>query len=208
MSHHSNSILASSEDDAARARGALLRSAVSLALRGDSAAFESLVTVLHPLVLRWSMTYARDPDEADEIVQETFLLIHRKMSQYRGDNSFEAWAYRITRRVAFQRHRKDHRRRTLSTMAFADSDAVYNTDPGGRVDRQKIADYVKRFFTELPPRQREVFDLVDLQGHDPAEVAQLLNTSSNTGRGNLFKARAAMRARILEDHPAWQEVQT
>ena len=208
MSEQPASALIDTSHEATQARGHLLRSAVRLAVRGDTAAFESLVTVLHPFVHRWSLTYARDPDEADEIVQDTFVLIHRKMSQYKGESPVEAWAYRIARRVAFQRHRKDHRRRALASVAFADLDDVYNTDPGGRVDRQKIADYVRRFFTELPPRQREVFDLVDLQGHDPAEVARLLNTSSNTVRGNLFKARAAMRARILEDHPAWREVQS
>jgi RNA polymerase sigma-70 factor (ECF subfamily) len=207
MSVQPTSALIDAGSEAAQARGHLLRSAIKLAVRGDTGAFESLVTVLHPFVHRWSLTYARDPDEADEIVQDTFVLIHRKMSQYRGDSPVEAWAYRIARRVAFQRHRKDHRRRALSAAAFADADDVYNTDPGGRVDRQKIAEYVKRFFTELPPRQREVFDLVDLQGYDPAEAARLLNTSSNTVRGNLFKARSALRARILEDHPAWREVQ-
>jgi len=207
MSDYFNALTADSSSETAHARGNVLRSALSLALKGDASAFESLVTVLHPLVHRWSLTYARDPDEAEEIAQDTFVLIHRKMSQYRGDSPVEAWAYRIARRVALQKHRKDHRRRTLASSAFADADDVYNTDPGARVDRQKIADYVRRFFTELPPRQREVFDLVDLQGYDPVEAARLLGISSNTVRGNLTKARAAMRARLLQDHPAWREVQ-
>ena len=193
--------------EAAIARGKVLRSAIALAAEGNQAAFESLVTVLHRLVHRWSLTFARDPDEADEITQETFVLIHRKLGQYRGDASVEAWVYRITRRVAFQRHRKDRRRRELSEAAFLDSDNVYITDPGARVDREKLADYVRTFFTQLPPKQREVFDLVDLQGHEPSEVAELLRTSPGTVRGNLFKARATMRARLLEDHPSWRELQ-
>jgi RNA polymerase sigma-70 factor, ECF subfamily len=192
--------------DATAARGKVLRSAITLAAAGDTAAFESLVTLLHRTVHRWALTFARDPDEADEIAQETFVLVHRKLSQYRGDASVEAWVYRITRRVALQRHRKDRRRRVLSEAAFPMLNDVYNTDPGARVDREKVAAYVRTFFTELPPRQREVFDLVDLQGHEPAEVAILLNTSAGTIRGNLFKARASMRARLLEDHPMWHEV--
>lgn len=48
--------------------------------------------------------------------------------------------------------------------------AVYTTDPGARVDRQRLAGYIRHFFMSLPPRQREVFDLVDLQGHDPIET--------------------------------------
>jgi RNA polymerase sigma-70 factor (ECF subfamily) len=207
MIEHSQLISDSPPKDAAIARGKVLRSAIALAAAGDAAAFESLVTILHGLVHRWSLTFARDPDEADEITQETFVLVHRKLSQYHGDASVEGWVYRITRRVALQRHRKDRRRRELSEAAFPETDNVYNTDPGARVDRQKVAEYVRVFFTRLPPKQREVFDLVDLQGHEPAEVAQLLGTRAGTVRGNLFKARAALRARLLEDHPSWRELQ-
>lgn len=196
------------EDEAALARGTLLRSAITLAAAGDVGAFESLVTVLHRVVHRWALTFARDPDEADEITQETFVLVHRKLEQYRGDASVEAWVYRIVRRVALQKHRKDRRRRVLAEAMFPDIDNVYTTDPGARVDRQKVADYIRHFFTELPPRQREAFDLVDLQGNDPSDVARLLGVSAGAVRGNLFKARASMRARILEDHPDWQELRT
>ena len=207
MIEHSQLVSDGPRNDAAIARGKVLRSAIALAAEGDDAAFESLVTVLHRLVHRWSLTFARDPDEADEITQETFVLVHRKLGQYRGDASVEGWVYRITRRVAVQRHRKDRRRRELSEAAFLGSDNVYNTDPGARVDRERIAEYVRIFFTQLPPKQREVFDLVDLQGHEPAEVARLLGTNAGTVRGNLFKARSALRARLLEDHPSWRELE-
>ena len=201
-------LVAEHTSDHAIARGNLLRSAVALAAAGDQAAFESLVTVLHRLVHRWALTFARDPDEADDIVQETFVLVHHRLGQYRGDSPVEGWVYRIARRVALQRHRKDRRRRQLSEAAFPEIDNVYHTDPGARVDRQQVAEFVRHFFTELPPKQREVFDLVDLQGYEPHEVAGLLQTSTGAVRGNLFKARASMRARILEAHPAWREVQT
>src|SRR6187402_1036176 len=99
MIEHSQLVSDAPPGDAAIARGKVLRSAIALAAEGDQAAFESLVTVLHRLVHRWSLTFARDPDEADEITQETFVLVHRKLAQYRGDASVEAWVYRITRRV-------------------------------------------------------------------------------------------------------------
>lgn len=197
-----------SQTDAAIARGTLLRSAIKLAADGDVAAFESLVTVLQRNVHRWAMTFARDQDEAEEITQETFVLVYRKMSQYRGDSPVEAWVYRIVRSVALGKRRRVRRRRALAEAAFPVMDDVYNTDPGARVDRQRVAEYIRHFFTELPARQREVFDLVDLQGNEPAEVAGLLGLNAATVRANLFKARASIRARILQDHPAWREVQS
>ena len=173
---------------------------------GDVGAFADLVTVLHQVVFRWALTFARDIDEADEITQETFVLVHRKLDQFRGDSAFEGWVYLVTRRVDLQRHRKARRRRWLSDAAIPGGDAVYLTDPGARVDRQRITDYIRHFFRELPARQREVFDLVDLQGHDPSEVAAMIGLKPATVRASLFKARASIRARILHEHPAWQEI--
>ena len=173
---------------------------------GNAVAFNELVAALQPQVYRWALTFAREPDEADEITQETFVLVHRKLDQYRGESAVEGWVYLITRHVAIQRQRKIRRRNFLSAKSFPVMDDVYNTDPGARVDRERVADFIRYFFTTLPPRQREVFDLVDLQGHDPAVVAELIGAKPGTVRANLFKARAAIREKILELHPAWQEI--
>jgi len=173
---------------------------------GDAIAFEGIVAWLHPWVFRWALTFARDIDEADEITQETFVLVHRKLEQFRGDSALQGWVYLITRRVALQRHRKARRREWLAESSIPGLETVYNTDPGARVDRQRVTEYIRHFFTALPARQREVFDLVDLQGHDPSEVAEMIGVKAATVRANLFKARASIRAHILSEHPAWREI--
>jgi len=180
---------------------------LALARNGDTAAFAELVARLQPRVFRWAMTYARDPDEAEDIVQLTFVTVHRQLDQYRGDGPFEAWLFRITRRVAGQGSRNITRWKRLSASpgALPDRD-VYLTDPGARVDKQRAAELIQEFFAELPARQREVFDLVDLQGYDPSEVAALLDANPTTVRANLFKARSTIRSRILARHPSWAEV--
>jgi RNA polymerase sigma-70 factor (ECF subfamily) len=173
---------------------------------GDTEAFTALVRALQRTVFRWALTFARDADDADELTQETFVQVHRKLEQFRGESSVEGWVYGITRSLALQRKRKIKRRTLLSVASLPGIDSVYNTDPGARVDRQRVADYIRHFFVELPPRQREVFDLVDLQGFDPAEVADLTGLKAATVRGNLFKARAAIRAHLIEAHPSWKEL--
>ena len=183
-----------------------LRGLVQRARLGDLDAFSDVVGILHPLVFRWALTFARDVDEAEEITQETFVLVHRKLDQYRGESAVEGWVYLITRRIALQRHRKAKRRRWLSDSGIPGADSVYNTDPGARVDRERMADYIRHFFRGLPARQREVFDLVDLQGHEPVEVAEMIGMKAGTVRANLFKARASIRAHILELHPDWREI--
>ena len=183
-----------------------LRALVEKARLGDIHAFSEVVVALHPLVYRWALTFARDVDEAEEITQETFVLVHRKLDQFRGDSAVEGWVYLITRRIALQRYRKAKRRRWLSDSGLPGGESVYNTDPGARVDRERIAGFIRHFFRELPARQREVFDLVDLQGHDPIEVAEMIGIKAGTVRANLFKARASIRAHILGLHPDWREI--
>ncbi len=187
-------------------QGRSLAVLITPAAYGDTAAFEQLVRALQPQVYRWALTFARDADDADEITQDTFVRVHRNLRQFRGESALEAWVYGITRRVALQRKRKSDRRKWLSQSVIPGLDNVYNTDPGGRVDRQRIAGYIRYFFMELPPRQREVFDLVDLQGHEPAEVAEMLGLKQATLRANLFKARAAIRASLIAAHPAAGEI--
>ena len=179
---------------------------VPLAVRGDDSAFEQLVRALQPQVYRWALTYARDVDDADELTQDTFVQMHQHLDQYRGDSSLEGWLYGIVRRLALQKRRKSARRKWLSESVIPGMAAVYNTDPGARVDRQRIASYIRHFFTELPPRQREVFDLVDLQGHDPSEVAVMLSLKPATLRANLFKARQSIREHVMSAHPSWGEI--
>ncbi len=179
---------------------------IGRAKAGDPEAFAQLVRHLQANVFRWALAFAGDADDADELTQETFVQIHRKLDQFRGDSPLEGWVYGITRSIALQRNRKTKRRNLLSVASLPGIDTVYNTDPGARVDRQRVADYIRHFFLELPPRQREVFDLVDLQGFDPVEVADLTGSKAATVRANLFKARAAIRAHLLAVHPAWSEV--
>src|SRR5438477_1618070 len=155
-----------------RSSWALDAQLASLASAGDDSAFTTLVTRFQPAVFRWALMFAADPDEAEDITQEVFVRTHQQLGQYRSDGPLEAWLYRITRRAATQlrRTRKRRGRLALSPGAQPLRD-VYTTDPGGRVDRERATSIIRELFSELPARQREIFDLVDLQGLSPAEVA-------------------------------------
>ena len=190
-----------------RATYALDAQLASLASAGDDTAFTALVTRFQPAVFRWSLTFANDPDEAEDIAQEVFVRVHRQIGSYRSDGPLEAWLYRITRRTATQLRRTRGRRNRLAlTSAASPARDVYNTDPGGRVDRQRAAGIIRELFAELPRRQREIFDLVDLQGLSPAEVAARTGMRPVSVRANLFKARKAIRDNLLATHPGYSEL--
>lgn len=190
-----------------RASYAMDAQLASLASAGDDAAFTTLVTRFQPAVFRWALTFASDPDEAEDIAQEVFVRTHRQLGDYRSDGPLEAWLYRITRRAALQLTRKGKRRARLAlTSAASPSPEVYITDPGGRVDRERAATVIHELFAGLPNRQREIFDLVDLQGLSPAEAAERTGMKAVSVRANLFKARRAIRESLLATHPGYGEL--
>jgi RNA polymerase sigma-70 factor (ECF subfamily) len=179
----------------------------SLAAAGDDAAFTTLVTRYQPAVFRWALVFARDADEAEDIAQEVFVRMYRQLSQYRSDGLLSSWLYAITRRAANQMRRTMNRRSRLAlSPAARPLRDVYTTDPGGRVDRERAAAVIREMFSELPPRQREVFDLIDLQGLTPAEAAARTGMKPVSVRANLFKARSSIRARFLATHPSYSEL--
>ena len=190
-----------------RAVHALDAQLASLASSGDDSAFTTLVTRFQPAVFRWALMFASDPDEAEDITQEVFVRTYRELGQYRSDGPLDAWLYRITRRAATQmrRTRKRRGRLVLSPAAQPLRD-VYTTDPGGRVDRERAANVIRELFAELPRRQREIFDLVDLQGFSPAEAAERMGMKPVSVRANLFKARKAIRESLLATHPSYSEL--
>jgi RNA polymerase sigma-70 factor (ECF subfamily) len=178
----------------------------SLAAAGDDSAFTTVVTRYQPAVFRWALVFARDPDEAEDVAQEVFVRAHRQLSQYRSDGSLEAWLYAITRRAARQMLRTRKRRSRLALLPGAQPlRDVYTTDPGGRVDRERASAVIREMFSDLPPRQREIFDLIDLQGFTPSEVAERTGMKPVSVRANLFKARSSIRARFLATHPSYRE---
>jgi len=190
-----------------RSSWALDAQLASLASAGDDAAFTTLVTRFQPAVFRWALIFARDPDEAEDITQEVFVRTHRQIGDYRSDGPLEAWLYRITRRAATQMRRKRGRRGRLAlTPAARPAREVYTTDPGGRVDRERAATVIRELFAALLQRQREVFDLVDLHGLSPAEVAERTGMKPVSVRAKLFKARKAIRDNLLATHPAYGEL--
>ena len=190
-----------------RSSWALDAQLASRAAAGDDAAFTTLVTRFQPAVFRWALIFARDPDEAEDITQEVFVRTHRQIGNYRSDGPLEAWLYRITRRAATQMRRTRKRRGRLAlTPAARPVRDVYTTDPGGRVDRERAATVIRELFAELPQRQREIFDLVDLQGLSPGEAAERTGIKPVSVRASLFKARRAIRDGLLATHPAYGEL--
>lgn len=173
---------------------------------GDPAALDLLLARVHPMLYRWALANATDIDDADDIAQQALVAVHRKIGQFRSESPLAIWLYRLTTRTVAQRRRTFARRKALDVRAHAEvARRVYETDPGGRVDRDRLTALVRQCYDRLPPQQRAALSLVDLEGYTPAEAAELMELAPVTLRANLFKARSSVRRQIFTLSPALAE---
>jgi RNA polymerase sigma-70 factor (ECF subfamily) len=180
---------------------------VHKAQAGDRQALSDLLRGCHAQVHRWALSLTADPDDADDIAQEVLVRVHRSLGKYGSRSRFTTWLYQVTRNAALDQRRGRQRRERLATHEHRDElhQDVGSVDRLEELHRSSVADLVRSLFDELPERQREVFDLVDLQDCKPVEVSEMLGMNPSTVRAHLLRARRTIRKRILERHPEMAE---
>jgi RNA polymerase sigma-70 factor (ECF subfamily) len=169
---------------------------VRAAQRGDEAALARLLEAVRPQVQRWALIQTGSPDDAEDIVQEALLRAVRALGSFNHAARITTWLHTIVRSTAADWHRTRKRREALLRQRTAAPAVARQPEPAG-----PLLDVVRGSLGTLPARQREVFDLIDLQGYSPAEAAHLLDMNATTVRVHLLRARRRLRTRILEMHP-------
>lgn len=171
------------------------------AQEGDDGAFTALATAWHPRVYRWACGMLDDPDDADDVAQQVLVRLYANLGRFRGLARFSTWLYQITRNAASDTHRRRGRRlRAHERMLTSDPPptAVPSADDPGNAE---LAERARAALAQLPERQRDVFDLVELQGYAPGEAATLLGIRAPTARTHLLRARRALRAALRAAAP-------
>jgi RNA polymerase sigma-70 factor (ECF subfamily) len=167
---------------------------------GNTSAFEELATRVRHRVMRWARRVLDDRDEAEDVAQIVLVRMHECLFEFEGRSRFGSWLYRITRNVALERRRTETRRSALLTReASAERDA--GQDPADATGSGHVQRLVAAYFDSLSPRQREVFELVELRGLSASDVAARLGIEASTVRVLLLRARRTIRTRMLAQHP-------
>ena len=180
------------------------REILELAVRagkGEREAFGSLAGALRPLICRWALVMTGDPDDAEDVAQVVLTKMMRSMHRFDGRSKVTSWVYRITRNASLD-HQHGKKRDLkladkLGRLARAETHRL--EDPLDRIEMKRTLGLIRTLLRELPVRQREVFDLVDLQGLQPKEAADLLEMKPNTLRVHLLRARRRMRREMLAE---------
>lgn len=175
-----------------------LRSLVAEVRSGRKAALERLLDRVQARVRRWAGRFTSDADAAEDIAQDVLIGLERRVQRFDGESRFSTWLFTVTRNVALSRRLRETRRAAL--IAERQQPTVDDAPDFRDPDAARLAALALRYFDALPPQQRRVFELVDIRGLTPAEVARRLSMEQSTVRGNLFKARRSIREQLLQHH--------
>jgi RNA polymerase sigma-70 factor (ECF subfamily) len=180
---------------------------VEKAKTGDSEALRELATRAYPLVRRWALVRTGDAADADDLTQDVLVQVIQRLDSFHGSARFDTWLYTVTRNASTDRFRRGGRRHRAQDDPRSGSFLAPDPPPSpdAAADQGLLARVIRAFFEELPDRQREVFDLAELQGFSSTEISERLGIEAVSVRASLFKARRALRSRILQNHPELAE---
>jgi len=178
--------------------------AIRLAQAGDAAAFEHLYQLHSRRVYALCLRMVGNPSDAEDLMQEAFLQLFRKIRTFRGESAFSTWLHRMTVNVVLMRLRK----KTLPAASLEETTEPDEETGGprkdigapdlrlsGAVDRVNL----ERSIEKLPPGYRTVFVLHDVQGFEHNEIAGIMGCSVGNSKSQLHKARTRLRELLQED---------
>ena len=178
--------------------------AIRRAQAGDSTAFEFLYQLHSRRVYALCLRMVGNPADAEDLLQEAFLLLFRKIGTFRGESAFSTWLHRMTVNVVLMRLRKkslptDSLEETLEPDAETSGPKRDVGAPdlrlSGAVDRVNL----ERSIEKLPPGYRTVFVLHDVQGYEHNEIADIMGCSVGNSKSQLHKARTRLRELLQEE---------
>lgn len=178
--------------------------AIRLAQAGDAAAFELLYHLHSRRVYALCLRMVGNPSDAEDLMQEAFLQLFRKIGTFRGESAFSTWLHRMTVNVVLMRLRK----KSLPAASLEETTEPDEETGGprkdigapdlrlsGAVDRVNL----ERSIEKLPPGYRTVFVLHDVQGFEHNEIAGIMGCSVGNSKSQLHKARTRLRELLQED---------
>jgi RNA polymerase sigma-70 factor (ECF subfamily) len=177
--------------------------AIQRAREGDPSAFEYLYRLHSRRVYAVCLRMVGNTTEAEDLTQEAFLLLFRKIHTFRGESAFSTWLHRLAVNIVLMHLRKKPPP-IVSIQATPDPEdetASLNVDIGepdllleGVVDRINL----KRCIAQLPAGYRSIFVLHDIQGYQHNEIAEILGRSIGDSKSQLHKARMRLRELLHE----------
>ena len=167
---------------------------------GDNEAFEQLYYLHNRRVYSLCLRMLGNSNQAEDLTQEVFIQVYRKIGSFRGDSAFTTWLHRLTVNQVLMHFRK-RGVKLEHTSEEGDFTNVTET-PLGSTRRVSLVDRIalEKAIGELPHGYRTVFLLHDVEGYEHEEISALLKVSIGTSKSQLHKARMRLRDILKSQH--------
>ncbi len=178
---------------------------VEAARRGDAEAFTTLVNQYDRNIYRLALNITGNPEDAEDVLQETFLKAYANLERFKGDSRFYTWLVRIGVNEALMKLRKRKADRTVSLdepIETGDDESMprevvdWGENPEQRYARQELNDILTQALNELEPAFRIVVYLRDVESLSTEEAAEMLDLSVPAVKSRLLRGRLKLRERL------------
>lgn len=157
--------------------------------QGDTKAFEQIYRLLSPKIFAVCLKYSRSYEEAQDNLQEGFLLLFEKINQFKFKGSFEGWAKRVVINYILQQYRNQGVFEIVTENIIEDEVV--------EVEEENISlEFLTKIIQELPDRYRLVFNLYVMDGYSHKEIAEMLEINIGTSKSNLARAKGILKSKI------------
>ncbi len=165
---------------------------------GNLAAFEKLYAKYHRRTYSLCLRMTNNVAEAEDLTQEAFIQLFRKIGSFRGDSAFTTWFHRLTVNQVLMYFRKRSVKNEKTTEDGEMPEEVVKTNKKYQSQTPILNRMdLKKAIAELPPGYRSVFVLHDVEGFEHTEVARILGISVGTSKSQLHKARLKLRGLLI-----------
>jgi RNA polymerase sigma-70 factor (ECF subfamily) len=179
----------------------------SLVLRvqqGDKSAFDLLVLKYQHRIMHLVNRYVKDPSEAQDVAQDTFIKAYRALADFRGESAFYTWLYRIAINTAKNYLLSRSRRHFDNEIDVQDAEQVENAaqlkdmdTPENLLMNEQIVKVIKEAIEKLPEEMRIAITLREFEGMSYEEIAEAMDCPIGTVRSRIFRAREAIDEKLL-----------
>jgi RNA polymerase sigma-70 factor (ECF subfamily) len=176
---------------------------IAAVLDGSEAAFGALVDRYQDRVFRLLGRYCRDAVEREDLAQEVFLKVFRKLHTFKQDSQFFTWVYRIAVNAA-----TDHlsRASTRRLRLVEDAEVFHRVDedrenPTAPLEVEELAQITRAVIDQLPEKFRTILVLREFEGLSYTEIAAVLDCQLGTVESRLFRARKRFKDAMSQQHP-------
>jgi RNA polymerase sigma-70 factor (ECF subfamily) len=167
--------------------------------QGDKNAFDMLVIKYQHKIIQLVNRYVKDPSEAQDVAQESFIKAYRALGNFRGDSAFYTWLYRIAINTAKNYLVARTRRSSQYEVDIQDAEQIENAPqlhgmetPEGLLINDEIIAAIKSAIENLPEEMRTAIMLREFEGMSYEEIAEAMSCPVGTVRSRIFRAREAI----------------